>query len=272
MRRGMFVIPLVLATALLVLGAAQALEQSLATVAIGKPAISLLVQPGYGIPNAIGPLGRTARPDAFGPLPAASRAVAAPRVAAARPLASPAPGSTRVGTFDPSYTGGEEEEDRPSAPARTAAAPAAAISGTLIYWLYPRPQSRVIVGIDPKGQVQTVTVQGTALRGVTTTRGIGLGSPIDQIYRTYGYRSAAAAGATMRIDYPNEGVRFELRGLRVTEISIGKAPIAPARPVAAAPAAPAAPSLTPAASAAPGAPPSRPGARPGFDPWYTGGE
>jgi len=106
----------------------------------------------------------------------------------------------------------------------------------LQYWLYPkRGGVRVILGVEPSGNIATITVQGSFSPEVYTSRGIGLGDSFTDLISAYGYpERTQPTGEGLEITYPEQDVRFALKSLRITEITIGQPPAPPPAAVQAA--------------------------------------
>ncbi len=103
------------------------------------------------------------------------------------------------------------------------AAPAAASSVTM-YWLYQRPGGALLVlTLDGKGFVNAITLNGTLGFGsLRTSKGVTLGTDYMTIIRQYGYPDQSTTnGATLVLTYVDQGVRFQLDGMRVDQITIG---------------------------------------------------
>ena len=95
---------------------------------------------------------------------------------------------------------------------------------TTLYWLYQRPGGAFLVlTLDGKGVVNTITLNGTLGFGSgRTSKGVTLGTDYMSIVRQYGYPDQSASnGATLVLTYVDAGVRFQLEGMRVNQITIG---------------------------------------------------
>ncbi len=93
-----------------------------------------------------------------------------------------------------------------------------------IYWLYRRSAGSVLVlTLNVKGEVVAITLNGTlpTFSG-RTSKNIGLGSDYMEVIRQYGYPDQAVTlGSDLQLTYLDDGVRFLLSGMRVTQITIG---------------------------------------------------
>ena len=103
----------------------------------------------------------------------------------------------------------------------------------LQYWLYNRPGGvRVILGVAPSGTVSTITAQGSSSTDVFTSQGIGLGDAFSALFSAYGYpdKTEALSDGLLLI-YSDQDIRFILKGMQVTEITIGRPPVPTPAPV-----------------------------------------
>jgi hypothetical protein len=99
----------------------------------------------------------------------------------------------------------------------------------LQYWLYSRAGADIILGIEPSGNIATITAQGSYSPQIYTSRGIGLGDDYFSLISSYGYpESNVPISEGLKIAYPEQDVTFILKNLHITEISIGQPPALPA--------------------------------------------
>jgi len=183
-----------------------AVEVQLAGVRLDTPIVRLLTAPGWGEPDGIGPLARTAPGGA----------------ARATPVGGPGMGM-RGGPAAGRFSG--------AAAARGGATEKGEMSGTqgLQYWIYKKQGNvKVVLGVDPSGNVATITVQGPSSLSIYTNRGIGLGDTFSDLVNAYGYpERTLPTGQGLQIAYPEQDVTFTLENLRVVEIAIGQPPAPP---------------------------------------------
>jgi len=99
-------------------------------------------------------------------------------------------------------------------------------TGGMQYWLYSKSNgTRFILGVEPSGNIATITVQGPPNNQIRTSRGIGLGSSYFDLINFYGYpETSSNTSSGLRINYSDQDVIFLLQNLQVTEITIGKPP------------------------------------------------
>jgi hypothetical protein len=237
--------------------AANAAEVQLAGVRLDESVLDLLARPGWGQPSGIGPLAelriQTAATAATAGATITSRSPGRSAVAGRR--ASSGMAGERAGMRGGRrgvYTSGELPGGLPpgsgaqasnglmnvTAPATTTTTTANAkgeLRGTqeLQYWLYNRPGGvRVILGVAPSGTVSTITAQGSGSTDVFTSQGIGLGDAFSALFSAYGYpdKTEALSDGLLLI-YSDQDIRFILKGMQVTEITIGRPPVPTPAPV-----------------------------------------
>jgi hypothetical protein len=205
-----------------------AAEVQLAGIRLNDPVMNLITRAGWGLPEGIGPIAQT------GAAPASARAGGATTASASREVA-PLPVETvpsRTGTNRLGRPGGTIASPAQQKAGASAAADKGELRGTagLQYWLYSKSNGlRIVIGVEPAGNIATINVQGPPNNQVRTSRGIGLGSSYFDLINFYGYPEASQpiAGG-LRVNYADQDVTFQLQNLQVTEITIGTPPAAAA--------------------------------------------
>jgi hypothetical protein len=90
------------------------------------------------------------------------------------------------------------------------------------YFVYNRGSAKLVIGIEPGGSVESVAISGGSAPTITTSKGIGLGAGLRAVIDKHGYPEATEnVAGLLVVRYPDQGVVFSLRGLRVTSITIG---------------------------------------------------
>lgn len=121
--------------------------------------------------------------------------------------------------------GGAAGAGRAAGAARTRTTAAGAQDETAwMYWYYRRPGDvSLVLTLDRAGIVRAITLTGTfPYRAGRTSRGIGLNSTYMDIITQYGYPDQTAIlGTALQLTYVDHGVRFQLEGMRVRQITIG---------------------------------------------------
>jgi hypothetical protein len=208
----------------LALTRAQAAEVQLAGVRLNDSVMNLLSRSGWGIPDAIGPLAQaggttasSANQGASGvsgqgggsrQLPPALRAKLG--VQTENVVASPAQPTAAQG-------------QKPAAPQRTSELRG---TGGMQYWLYSKSGGgKIILAVEPSGNIANITAQGPPNNQIRTSRGIGLGSSYFDLINFYGYPEVSQPiPSGLRVVYSDQDVIFILQNLRVTEITVGRPP------------------------------------------------
>jgi hypothetical protein len=245
--------------------AANAAEVQLAGVRLDESVLDLLARPGWGQPSGIGPLaelriqaaaaattagttitprspGRSAVPGRRGLSDTAARGrrassgMAEEQVGARRGRRGAYTSDEMPGGLPPG-SGAQVNSGlmNQTAPATTTTSAKGELRGTqeLQYWLYNRPGGvRVILGVAPSGTVSTITAQGSSSTEVFTSQGIGLGDAFSALFSAYGYpdKTEALSDGLLLI-YSDQDIRFILKGMQVTEITIGRPPAPTPAPV-----------------------------------------
>lgn len=229
-----------MAAAFALVPAANAGEKELAGIRLDQLAMELLDQKPYGPPHFFGPIGTV--------ITYGVEAPAQPTAPAARRATAP------VGFGITGTAGGRREEGGERAalletlrgltasgtvtPAGAARAPARptvasqAQTGTQMYWLYNLGGgTRVVVGMDARGRVRSITVSGTSYAGAVTERGVCLGERYMSVVDKYGFPdSTSGSGGDLNLVYQNAGLTLTLANLRVNSITLaqpGQAATAP---------------------------------------------
>jgi len=251
------------ALALVALPQAQAIEQGLAGIRLGQPALDLLDLQPYGPPQFIGPVGAVttwgiAAPEPTmpaGPVPGGGYG-AAPMAPGVPRTPTPTLGGQRTGMLGGlrislgGRGGFGASAATPAAPpgalggvARPLAAPSAASAGEgggPIYWLYHQGGAQVAVGIDPDGKVSSIVVSGRSYPAAKTEGGVRLGDSYTSVLDKYGFPdSTQNAGGGLVLQYANAGLTLTLQSMRVQTIALarpassgGVVPGTPGRPAA----------------------------------------
>ena len=254
------------ALALVALPQAQAIEQGLAGIRLGQPALDLLDLKPYGPPQFIGPVGAVTTwgivaPEATmpaGTVPGGGYG-AAPMAPGVPRTATPTlggrrtgvPGGLRISLGGRGGFGSSAAAPTPRPPgfglglgaAQPLAAPAAAFAGAgggPIYWLYSQGGAQVAVGIDPDGKVSSIVVSGRSYPAAKTEGGVRLGDSYTSVLDKYGFPdSTQNAGGGLVLQYANAGLTFTLQSMRVQTIALatpafsgGVVPGTPGRPAA----------------------------------------
>jgi hypothetical protein len=211
----------------------RAVEMQLAGAQLNESIMEFITRPGWGLPEGIGPLAQagatTAAKTSTENAAASSSSAqaggrrirdevrypgAAGRLNQTRTFASPA---NRVTT-----------QAAQAATATTATKNTNEMRGTggIQYWLYAKSNGlRIVLGVEPSGNIATITAQGPPNYQVRTSRGVGLGSSYFDLINFYGYPENTQSLATgLRIAYPDQDVIFLLQNLQVTEITVGQPP------------------------------------------------
>jgi hypothetical protein len=204
----------------------QAAEVQLAGVRLNDSVMNLINRTGWGLPEGIGPLAQTG---------------ASATSNSARPAGSTARGIGMADRLPPQLAAGINRQSGVTAsPVRGTGVQAQAPAdkktnelrgtGGLQYWLYSKANGvKVILSVEPSGNIANITVQGPASREIRTSRGIGLGSSYFDLINFYGYpENSQPIASGLRVVYSDQDVIFTLQNLRVTEITVGKPPALPA--------------------------------------------
>ena len=211
---------------------AEAVEQQLGGVRLGQPAVELLNQKPYGVPDFFGPNGATTTYGIESPQPPGAPGGPAPRVGA------PAVGAPMGGLGGGELWGGLSGSREPSGPpglmpaaGPMVAAPIATQQGAQLYWLYNLGGARVVLGITADGDVDSIVIAGRSYPGAVTARGVKLGDSYTSVIEKYGFPdSTQNAGANLMLSYAGAGLTLTLSDMRVTTIALARQ--APAAPVA----------------------------------------
>jgi hypothetical protein len=214
---------------------AYAAEIRLAGVRLNETVINLLTRNDWGQPIGIGPLAEISRMSSMG----GASTVASPQGGMMNRGMMQGGGGGGAGMLSDGpmgkFSGGMMNSARPTTPAATGASQQGELRGTqgTQYWLYfknikPNVRIRVILGVEPTGNVSTITVQGPANTYASTSRGIHIGSSITAIQRAYGYPEQwRNLPEGTEITYPDQDVRFTVNNVSglVTELTIGQPPV-----------------------------------------------